>query len=89
LEKYYNYLNYNIQIMDKIYNQIIDKAVTELTKPELKKKLNQHIIDPLIQDIYQKTHNYFITIITLYGITILLLLIILSLLITKKNIHSL
>ncbi len=75
--------------MDKIYNQIIDKAVTELTKPELKKKLNQHIIDPLIQDIYQKTHNYFITIITLYGITILLLLIILSLLITKKNIHSL
>ena len=74
--------------MDKIYNQIIDRAITEINKPELKKKLNQHIIDPFVQDIYQKTHNYFVTIITLYGITILLLLIIISLLITKKNINT-
>lgn len=74
--------------MDKIYNQILDKFVDGVNKPDFKKKLNQHIIDPLIQDIYQKTHNYFITIISLYGITILLLLIILSILITKKNIHN-
>ena len=74
--------------MDKIYNQLLDKIVDGVNKPAFKKKLNQHIIDPLIQDIYQKTHNYFITIISLYGITILLLLIILSILITKKNIHN-
>ncbi len=74
--------------MDKIYNQLLDKFVDGFNKPDFKKKLNQHIIDPLIQDMYQKTYNYFITIISLYGITILLLLIILSILITKKNIHN-
>jgi hypothetical protein len=71
--------------MDKIYEQILNKIVLEINKPEFKKKLNQHLIDPLIQDIYKKTHNYFITIISLYGITILLLLIIIWILI-KKNI---
>lgn len=74
--------------MDKIYNQIIDKIIISINKPELKKKLNQHIIDPLMQDIYQKTHNYFITIITLYGITILLLLIIISILIVKRSLRN-
>jgi hypothetical protein len=71
--------------MEKVYDQILDKLVLSINKPEFKKKLNQHIIDPLIQDIYLKTHNYFITIISLYGITILLLIIIMSILISKKN----
>ena len=71
--------------MEKFYDQALDKLIISLNKPELKKKLNQHIIDPFIQDIYQKTHNYFITIISLYGITILLLLIIMSIIVTKKN----
>jgi hypothetical protein len=71
--------------MEKFYDQALDKLVISLNKPEFKKKLNQHIIDPFIQDVYQKTHNYFITIISLYAITILLLLVIMSILITKKN----
>ena len=73
--------------MDKLYDQLFEKFIVGIKKPEFKKKLNQHLIDPLLQDVYQKTHNYFITIISLYGITILLLLVILSILITKKNIH--
>ena len=73
--------------MDKLYDQLFDKFIEGVKKPGFKKKLNQHLIDPLLQDVYQKTHNYFITIISLYGITILLLLVILSILITKKNIH--
>ena len=62
--------------MDKIYNQILDKIIINVDKPDFKKKFNQFIIDPIIHDIYQKTHNYFITIISLYSITIILLLII-------------
>ena len=73
--------------MEKFYDQAFDKFIVSLNKPELKKKLNQHIIDPFVQDIYQKTQNYFITIISLYGITILLLLVVISILITKKNIN--
>jgi hypothetical protein len=72
--------------MEKLYDQIFEKFIVGIRKPEFKKKLNQHLIDPLLQDVYQKTHNYFITIISLYGITILLLLVILSILITKKHI---
>jgi len=73
--------------MEKIYDQIFNKIITSINTPNFKQKINQHIIDPLIQDIYQKTHNYFITIISLYGITILLLLLILSILIAKKTIR--
>jgi len=71
--------------MDKIYDQLLNKIIIGIKNPQLKKKINQHLIDPLIQDIYIKTHNYFITIISLYGITILLLLIILSILIIRKT----
>lgn len=70
--------------MEKIYNQVLNKIISEISKPELKKKINQHVVDPILQDVYQKTHNYFITIISLYSITILLLLIILSILISRK-----
>ncbi len=62
--------------MENIYNQILEKIIVNIDKPEFKKKFNQCIVDPLIHDIYLKTHNYFITIISLYGITIILLLII-------------
>ena len=74
--------------MNKICDQILDKVILNVNKPKFKQKLNQYILDPLIKDIYQKTHNYFITIITLYGITILLILLILSILITKKNFYN-
>ena len=47
--------------------------------------LKQKIMEPLMADIYKKTQNYFITIISLYGITILLLIIILLILLLKKK----
>jgi hypothetical protein len=74
--------------MNKICDQILDKVILNVNKPKFKQKLNQYILDPLIKDIDQKTHNYFITIITLHGITILLILLILSILITKKNFYN-
>jgi hypothetical protein len=72
--------------MDTICNQIFDKIIISINDPKFRKKLNQHIINPLTRGIYQKTHNYFITIISLYGITILLLLIIISIILTKRNV---
>lgn len=71
--------------MDKICDQILDKVICTFNRPNLKKKINQEIIDPIIKDICLRTHNYFIIIISLYGITILLLLIILFIIIYKKN----
>jgi hypothetical protein len=73
--------------MDKIYTQILDKIENGIKKPEFKQVMIQHIINPMIQDIYSKTHNYFITIISLYSITILLLLLILSIIISKKKLY--
>lgn len=70
--------------MEKIYDQVFDNLLTVINKPELKTKINNHLLDPIKQDFYKKTQNYFITIISLYGLTILLLLIIISILITKK-----
>ena len=62
---------------------MFDKIITSINKPEFKNKLNQHLIDPFIQDVYYKIYNYFITIIILYSITIILLLFIIFI-ITKK-----
>lgn len=70
--------------MEKIYDQVFDNLLTIVNKPELKNKINNYLLDPIKQDFYKKTQNYFITIISLYGLTILLLLIIISILITKK-----
>lgn len=70
--------------MDKLYNQVLNKIILGISKPDFKKKINQHIVDPILQDVYQKSHNYFITIISLYSITILLLLLILSILISRR-----
>jgi hypothetical protein len=69
--------------METIYNQMFDKIITSINKPEFKNKLNQHVIDPFIEDVYHKIYNYFITIIILYSITIILLLFIIFI-ITKK-----
>lgn len=69
--------------MENICNQMFDKIITSINKPEFKNKLNQHLIDPFIQDVYYKIYNYFITIIILYSITIILLLFIIFI-ITKK-----
>jgi hypothetical protein len=71
--------------MDNIYDQILDKVICTINRPNLKKKINREIIDPIIKNIYQRTHNYLMIIVSLYGITILLLLIILSIIISKKN----
>jgi hypothetical protein len=69
--------------MNEIYNQILDKLIIEFNKPNLKQKLHLYIINPIIKDIYQQIHNYFIIIISLYGITIILLLAILLIILIK------
>lgn len=70
--------------MDKVCNQLFDKFINNIDNEEIKCKFNQKVIEPFIQKLYHKTYNYFMTIIILYGITIFLLLVILSLIITKK-----
>jgi hypothetical protein len=70
--------------MEKIYDQVFDNLLKLINKPELINKINQQLLDPLKEKFYKKTQYYFITIISLYGLTIILLLIIISILITKK-----
>ena len=62
--------------MDKIF----DKIVINLNNPNLKKKINFHIINPLMN----KLNKYLIVVISLYIIIIFLQLIILSIII-KNN----
>jgi len=72
--------------MNNLCDQLIDNLIIYIANPDIKKKINHHIIDPLMVNIQQKTYNYFITIISLYTIIILLQLIILLVLISKKSI---
>ena len=70
--------------MENIYNQILDKIVISINKPEFNDKLNQHLIIPLIKNIQLKTYKYIVYIVILYTLIIILLLIIISLIINKK-----
>ncbi len=63
--------------MDKIF----DKIVINLSNPDLKKKINSHIINPLMD----KINKYLIVIISLYILIIILQLIILSIIIIKNK----
>ena len=69
--------------MEKIYDEIFNNLLILVNKPELKNKINQQLLEPLKENFYKKTHNYFITIISLYSLTILLLLIMLILIMKK------
>ena len=71
--------------MDKIYNQILDKIVINLNKPELTTKIDQHLINPLIKKIHSKIYNYLIILLLLYVLIIILLLIIISIIINKNK----
>ena len=71
--------------MDKIYNQILDKIVINLKKPEFNNKINYHIINPLIKSINSKINKYLIIGISLYLFIIFLLIIIITIIIIKKN----
>lgn len=74
--------------MNNFYDEIIDNLIIYINNPNIKEKIHHNIIDPLISNIQQKTYNYFVTIISLYTIIILLQLIILSILLSKKIIFS-
>ncbi len=71
--------------MDLLTNQLIETLENEINKPDVKHKLNCKIFDPLMAKIFNKTQGYFTTIISLYGIVILLQILILIFLLSKKQ----
>ncbi len=70
--------------MDSLTNQLIDTIEFEINKPDIKNKLHCKVIEPLMNKIFNKTQGYFTTIISLYGVVILLQFLILIFLLSKK-----
>ena len=70
--------------MDSLTNQIIETIEFEINKPDVKNKLHHKVLDPLLAKIFNKTQGYFTTIISLYGVVILLQILILIFLLSKK-----
>jgi hypothetical protein len=70
--------------MNILLNQIIDSIDDELNHPEVRDKINNKIIKPLVFNIVANTQHYFTTIISLYGVVLFLQILILILIYTKK-----
>ena len=64
-------------------DQIIDIIDTELNEPDIKNKINNKLIKPLMINILANTQQYFITLLSLYGIIIFIQLLILFILFNK------
>jgi hypothetical protein len=78
-------------MIEKIFNQIFDKCLTEIKKEDNILYVEKEIIIPIINRYNSKMQNTLIKIYTMYSIIVLLLiiiLIILIILITKKINYS-
>jgi p-aminobenzoyl-glutamate transporter AbgT len=72
-------------MLEKITHDFLDKFITELNKKNNKKKINTHIINPIICDISNKLYPYIVTLFIMYIIILLLIISILAMLISNRK----
>lgn len=68
-----------------ITNSVIEGIINELKKKEVKDKVMNNIIDPLLHDMASKYYHYLMIIVIIVLIVIVLLVSILIISITNKN----
>ena len=71
--------------MESLSYELINIIENELNKPEIKEKINKKCIEPLVTNLTEKIHKYFVAIIVLYGIIIACQLIIITTLFMRKK----
>lgn len=69
-------------LLQKLTTELIDKCYIQLNNPENKLKLQQNILDPIINYMYEKLFPQFLTIIILFIIITFLSIINFSILIS-------
>jgi len=82
------YINQNIDMIDQLVKDLIEKAIIEFKKEENKEKLENEILNPIFSSFTEKIYPYVSLLFIMYCINLLLIIVILILIIlyNKKNI---
>ena len=72
-------------MISKLSKEVLDKCIIELQKEENKNKINENVVNPLIQTISDKLYPYMMTIFVMYILVLILIISILVLLILNKK----
>ena len=73
-------------MIDKLTKDLIDKMVIELNKKDNKEKLENEIINPILQNFTSKLFPYISLLFIMYSFNILLIISIIILVINNKKI---
>ena len=63
-------------IINKLINKIIDNGLEEIKQPENMKKLQMHLVDPMISYTYKRLYPYFLITTIIFLLTFILALLI-------------
>lgn len=73
-------------MIEKFAKECIDKCLTEINKPDNKKKIETELINPLFTSFTDRIYPYVSLLFIMYTLTLILIVIILILIIyNKKN----
>lgn len=72
-------------MIDKITKDFIEKMVIEVKKEDNKKKIKDEILEPILNEFTEKIYPYINVLFFMYSINLLLIIVILFLIILKRN----
>jgi hypothetical protein len=70
-------------ILNKLTEQLLDKTITEIQKPENMNKIKTNVLNPCINYTYDRIYPYIYTIIILFLLNFILALLILVILLRE------
>lgn len=72
-------------MIDKITKDFIEKMVIEVKKDDNKNKIKEEILEPILNEFAEKIYPYINVLFFMYSINLLLIIVILFLIILKRN----
>ena len=75
-------------MIDELTKDFINKITLEVNKEENKKKIKSEILEPIFSEFSEKIYPYITILFAMYSINLILILLILFFIITKKKIYN-
>ena len=72
-------------MIEQLTKDFINKITLEISKDDNKKKIRTQILEPLFMEFSDKIYPYITILFTMYSINLVLILIILFFIVTKKK----
>lgn len=72
-------------MIQELTKEVLRKCLDEIKKEENKKKIDEYLVNPLITNISNRLYPYVLGLFTMYILTLVLVIVILTILIINKD----